>query len=552
MLNPIIGREFIAVLRTKKAVFLLVLVALASSGLVLLRWPSDALVDLEGHQSRQVFRLFGYGMLTTVLLLTPVFPATSIVREKTEGTLALLLNSPLTSFSLYIGKLLGSLGFLALILATSFPAAAALTGMGGVSFSREIVLLYCLLALAAVQFTAVALLVSTYANSAESAMRWTYAWVLALAVLALAPNQFLTGKGDELAKNATRLRYISPIPATMDLMGHSAVGSQGFLSKDSASVGYLVCAPLLILWCAAVTVMRLNHRLFDKARTQGIMTHERSHKEQWARRFMFLVDPQRRKGGIPPLVNPVMVKEFRCRRFGRSHWMLRLAAISALVSLLLTWASTLTTIERGVQTIGMIMVVLQVALVVLLTPSLAATLISGEVESGGWTLLKMTPLSSTRILVGKLMSVLWTLLLILVSTIPGYVVMVYIEPDMWHQVRQILICLLWTIAFSLAVSATVSSFFNRTSLSTTIAYVVLLTVYAGTILIWLARDAPFGHDTVEAALRINPMAAALNIVEAKGFTDYQLVPANWWIMGSATAALLLTLFLQTRRLMQPG
>lgn len=153
MYNPIIGREFIGVLRTRKAVLLLVIVALASSGLVLLRWPSDALVDLEGHQSRHVFRLFGYGMLTTVLLLTPVFPAASIVREKNEGTLALLLNSPLSSLAIYIGKLLGALGFLALVMATSFPAAAALTGMGGISFSHEILVLYCLLAVASVQFT---------------------------------------------------------------------------------------------------------------------------------------------------------------------------------------------------------------------------------------------------------------------------------------------------------------------------------------------------------------------------------------------------------------
>jgi ABC-type transport system involved in multi-copper enzyme maturation permease subunit len=460
---------------------LLVTVALASSALVLLRWPSDALVDLEGHQSRHVFRLFGYGMLATVLLLTPVFPASSIVREKNEGTLALLLNSPLSSLSLYLGKLLGSLGFLALVLATSIPAAAALTGMGGISFSREIVVLYFLLAVATVQFTAIALLVSTYASSSESAMRWTYAWTLILSVLVLAPFLFLQGRGDIAELVSERLRCLSPIPAVMELMGHSAVGSQGFLSQGSAALGYLVLTPFAILWCAAFTISRLNYRIFDRARSQGIMTHERSESEQWARRLFFLVDPQRRRGGIPWLVNPVMVKEFRCRRFGRAHWMLRLAAICALVSLLLTLASTLSTIQRGVEYIGTIMVVLQVALVVLLTPSMAATLISGEVESGGWVLLKMTPLSSTRILVGKLMSVLWTMLLILISTIPGYLVMVWIDPDRWNQIRQILICLLWTVAFSLAVSATVSSFFRRTSLSTSIAYIVLLTVYAGTI-----------------------------------------------------------------------
>ena len=56
----------------------------------------------------------------------------------------------------------------------------------------------------------------------------------------------------------------------------------------------------------------------------------------------------------------------------------------------------------------------------LLTPALAAGLISSEVESGGWQLLQMTPLSARKILIGKLASVVWPLLLILVSTLPGY------------------------------------------------------------------------------------------------------------------------------------
>jgi hypothetical protein len=297
----------------------------------------------------------------------------------------------------------------------------------------------------------------------------------------------------------------------------------------------------------------LNFRLFDRARSQGIMTHERSASTQFLRRviFLFFFDPQARKGGIPPFVNPVMVKEFRCRRFGRAHWMLRLAAATALISLLLTLASTTATMERGVEKIGAILVVLQVALVVLLTPSLASSLISGEVESGGWVLLQMTPLSAGRILLGKLMSVMWTLLLILVSTLPGYAVMVLINQDMWLQVRQVFICLLWTAAFSLVLSAMVSSFFRRSAMSTTVAYILLLVLYAGTMLIWLGRDAPFGHDVVQSALRLNPMAAALSVIRAPEFTQYQLVPDNWWIMGAATATMLVILFVRTRQLMQP-
>ncbi len=41
----------------------------------------------------------------------------------------------------------------------------------------------------------------------------------------------------------------------------------------------------------------------------------------WMRRMAYLVDPSRRKAGIPWWLNPVMVKEFRTRKFGRLHWL---------------------------------------------------------------------------------------------------------------------------------------------------------------------------------------------------------------------------------------
>ena len=142
-------------------------------------------------------------------------------------------------------------------------------------------------------------------------------------------------------------------------------------------------------------------------------------------------------------MNPVMVKEFRTRRFGRTHWLLRLVSVAALISLLLTYAATTGTINWGLQTIGGIMVVLQAALVMVITPSLGASLISAERESGGWNLLMMTPLSAVSILAGKLTSVLWTLVLLLFATLPGYLVMIWIDPPMRWQVWHVLICLGW-------------------------------------------------------------------------------------------------------------
>ena len=137
MINPIVQRELVAVLRTKRVLVLQCVLICVFTLLVVVRWPSEARVALSSARSQQVFRLFGYGLLTTVLLLLPVFPATNIVREKNRGTLALLLNTPLGPWRIYFGKLLTVLALAGIMLALSLPAAAACYALGGVSLTAE-------------------------------------------------------------------------------------------------------------------------------------------------------------------------------------------------------------------------------------------------------------------------------------------------------------------------------------------------------------------------------------------------------------------------------
>jgi ABC-type polysaccharide/polyol phosphate export permease len=143
----------------------------------------------------------------------------------------------------------------------------------------------------------------------------------------------------------------------------------------------------------------------------------------------------------------------------------------------------------------------------------------------------MTPLNGLRILSGKVASVLWPVLLILVSTLPGYVVMVYIKPELWLEIRQVLICLMWTSLLAIAISVAASSLFVRTAAAMTVAYVVLSVLCAGTMLFWVLRDAPFGHQTVEWMLMANPVAAALNVIGSPGFAPYRLLPGNWYFIA---------------------
>src|SRR2546423_9156413 len=190
-MNPIIRRELLEVLRTRKAVALQLGLALGCALVVLIRWPTGHVADVSGLRSLQVLRMFGYGLLAGVLLLVPAFPATALVREKIKGTLALLLNSPLRPWAIYVGKLGGVLGFAAVLLVMTLPAAAACYALGGTVVQGGITALYAVLALAVLQISTMALLVSSRSQSSDGALRVTYALVLTICVLTLAPYPFL-------------------------------------------------------------------------------------------------------------------------------------------------------------------------------------------------------------------------------------------------------------------------------------------------------------------------------------------------------------------------
>jgi ABC-type transport system involved in multi-copper enzyme maturation permease subunit len=547
-MTPIVHRELLSLLRTRKAVVAQLVLAMACALLVLARWPSEGSADLGGTRSLQVLRVFGYGLLAGVLLLSPAVPATSLVAERVRGTLALLLNSPLSAGSIYGGKLLAALGFTAILMLMTLPAAGACHALGGVSARGGVALLYLLLLAASVQIATIGLLVSSRAQSIDGALRTTYALVLAVVLIPLAPYWLL--QGSAAAPIADWVRCISPVPAVMEVLGQSGVGSRGF-GTNSAIVRYFFLAGVMSLACAAATVWSLKGRPLDRGRTAGVMTQDRSTIGQLFRRIVFLIDPQRRSRGMTLLVNPVMVKEFRTRRFGRSHWTLRLIALTAVLSLGLSYVAAGGALGWGIEATGGALVILQSALLVLFGPSLAAGLISAEREGGTWTLLRTTPLSSGVILRGKLLSAAWPLLLLLCATLPGYVVLMTIRPELRGQVERVIGCLAATAVLCVFVSAATSSVFRTTAAATAASYLAIVTICLFPLLIWLGREAPFGHTTVEKALAVSPLAAALSVSETPGFASYRLLPINWWITGSIDVVLLIFLWLRTRQLYRP-
>ena len=269
MANPLVQRELITMLRQRRMLLLQCGIATAFGLLVILRWPTEARMALSGTRSQEVFRLFAYGLLSALLLMLPVFPATSIVRERNSGTLALLLNTPLGSRRIFWGKLLAVMGLAGLILCLSLPSAAACYALGGISLQGDLLAVYSLLTLTALQYAALGLLVSTYATTTDAAVRWTYGLVLLSSVLSLGPYQFFQGTETILADVGDWLRCASPFAALMSLSGAGGIGAVGLISTTDVAGRFTVISLILTVAYSLWTISRLNHTIFDQARDAG-------------------------------------------------------------------------------------------------------------------------------------------------------------------------------------------------------------------------------------------------------------------------------------------
>ena len=275
----------------------------------------------------------------------------------------------------------------------------------------------------------------------------------------------------------------------MEILGDGGVGASG-LQKASTLTRFMWMTFLSSGVFAALTLNRLNYRIFDRSRSKGAITNDRELKTRLLRRLLYIVDPQRRKTGIPCFSTQSWSKNFGVGVSVAATGYSRLIASCAIISMLLTFLATTSAESWGVGTIGPILVLMQVVLVVVLTPSLASGLISGERDSGGWEILRMTPLSTFRVVMGKILSVVWTLLMVLMATLPGYLMTILIKPDLGPQIQLVLWCLFWITVQALAISSAVGSLFRYTAVSTSATYVTVIIWFLSPMLVWLAREAP--------------------------------------------------------------
>lgn len=158
---------------------------------------------------------------------------------------------------------------------------------------------------------------------------------------------------------------------------------------------------------------------------------------------------------------------------------------------------------------------LQTLMISVLAPASTSGTISGEREKQTLDLLAVTPISSVAIVVGKLLSALtWVFVLILASVPVTTLVFVYggVAPD--DIVRGYLLLVITAIAFG-ALGAFFSALMRRSGAATGLTFVAVLVATVGLSFMWVfLRATPDGLVTrrpPEALFYLNPFVAQADV-----------------------------------------
>ena len=188
--------------------------------------------------------------------------------------------------------------------------------------------------------------------------------------------------------------------------------------------------------------------------------------------------------------NPVLIRELLVNLRSTRAFVLQLVYVSFLgVVVYFAWPSEGKLVSADLsQRLFDIFFLGQFFLVALVAPSFAAGSITGEKERKTYEMLLASPLSPSSILIGKLLSSLTYLVLLIVSSLPLMILCFLLGGILLSEIaRAYLILILAAGTFGL-LSLACSSYFSRTSSALVVSYLVILPLAVTTITLTRSKD----------------------------------------------------------------
>ncbi|MFA6566987.1 MAG: ABC transporter permease [Victivallales bacterium] len=574
--NPIFQREFSSSSRSVKTNFLiwayLVLLAL----LILILWPAGGIHSVASSSSKQIFSLFFGVNLTLVLLMVPAFSATSISWEKENNTYDSLFITMMKPHEIMQGKLFSSILMIVILVFLSIPIASVCALTGGISVLL-VTKIVSLIFVTAVSYGLAGLACSAWFSRSSTSIVMNYAVMMVFAgaswlPAALLSNIFFLQKFKDVWQF---VRCMSPYDAMFYLLYPETYR----LSMETVSRGDAV-TPYGIFIGFSVVLSIVSFVLFARGITRPAVKSKAVQGEfytgtsQAIKRKLtwpfYLVDPLKRKKTIANWSNPVFVAEMRSKLFANPKFVLRLvSAIFILSLMLLILVSWQYSTMLKADTVRIVAIIFQICVVALLSPGVSSGLITEEITSGTFLMLRMTPMKPHTVIFGKLKATFFYALIFIVSSFFVIFAMAYLEqqtvfpdgsffsPDWWSEVVRrshqegwydklwltykriviwIFILLLSTLTF-LTCGLFASSVSKNTGMATALSYAI-------TALICIVSLAPLvlvnkiSTSLSYVILSFNPIAAAAQITN-NSLNDYP----GLWKANMACLSILIAFFL---------
>lgn len=389
--GPVFEKELRVSARRRRYYVLRVVYLAGLGGFVGLLWLSLLTMPhlFGGRTAYSYWTAYAGGIITATViwaeflalpLLAMVMLSTSIGDEVYHRTLGVLMTTPINSLHIVLGKFLGKMIQLALLMAISLPILLVVRVLGGTPLEY-------VLAGTGITLTATALLGALsmlFSISSRVVPVVILKTVLAgLLLYVLAPIVWVTGLKQAQAGPDELLYYINPFLAL------GAETAQCFSPAAPA-------APVMYWWLHCLVMLGLTVPVLAvcMVRVRRAALRQLTGEVGWWRRGRRSEGKVRRIRG-----SPIVWKEARSRIFKRRLGsLLGLAGILALlgVTYWLTGQEILTSANPHI-TYGIVLFLLGG----LATAVIAAIGVPAEKESGAWALLLATPLEEREIILGK-------------------------------------------------------------------------------------------------------------------------------------------------------
>ena len=502
--NPVLQRELLVNLRTRRAFFLLAVYQILLAAVVLLAWPSEQRLDLTSNPSsaRNLVNLFFFGQYVIASLMAPSFAAGAISGEKERLTYEMLLASPLRPGAIVFGKMVAALTHLGMLIVASLPIIVLCLPLGGVSV-YEVLAAYLGLIVSVILFGAIGIACSSYFKRTSASLVVSYLLILPLVMLGVFFWQALEAEGTLRLKLALVIVPAYGLTATILLCSNAA--ARMLYPPDMGSEGK--------------EVIDLDR---EAEQAVGLVIQ----RDQFPDR---LFAPQKKQDLMADGANPVYDKEIHSEIFSQGTLMLRLVIQISMLLAIPLMAVLLFYAPANSPWYVVYVVVFNM----LVGPVFLAGSMTGERERQTLDLLLTTTISPWQILWGKLV-VGFRISAVLTSFLLWPLLLGALMVDsFWSNWASVLgmFAIVGMVCVTDAVIAMFCSVFSRkTSISLMTTYVVLLALYAAPIaLVMLFQILEFSPERIalaEWAGVASPFNAAFALPLNEALTVEQTTVAN--------------------------